>query len=71
EVFRSALLDDAAAIILVHNHPSGDPQPSEADIKITREMVAAGKIIGVKVLDHVIIGATHYSIREGGLVAFN
>ena len=55
EVFRPALEYSAFAVILVHNHPSGVPTPSEADIDITRRIVEAGKILGVSVLDHVVI----------------
>jgi len=55
EVFQYALLHNASSVILVHNHPSGDPEPSEADIVVTKRMVEAGKIMGVEVLDHVII----------------
>ncbi len=77
EVFKVAIMDSAAAIILAHNHPSGDPTPSSEDIKITRQLVQAGKIIGIKVLDHVIIGSPDaglfqpfLSLREAGLVQF-
>ena len=55
EVFRPALEYGAVAVILAHNHPSGSPKPSEADIHITRQIIEAGKIMGIKVLDHVII----------------
>ena len=73
EVFRPALLDGAAAIIAAHNHPSGDPTPSAEDLKITRQLVEAGKILDVKILDHVIIGRGErpfMSLREAGLVSF-
>ena len=78
DVFRLAIMDNAAAVILVHNHPSGDPSPSSEDIKVTRKLVEAGEIMGIKILDHVIIGATHeileknnfLSLREAGLVKF-
>lgn len=56
EVFRSAIVANSAAIILAHNHPSGDPLPSEADIRCTRDLVAAGKVLKIEVLDHVILG---------------
>ena len=56
EVFRPACIAAAAAIILVHNHPSGDPTPSEADIKTTRDLIRAGEIMKIQVLDHVIVG---------------
>jgi DNA repair protein RadC len=73
EVFRPAILANAASIILAHNHPSGDPTPSEADIKITRDLVRAGQLLKIEVLDHVIIGAKtagrqkdYLSLREMG-----
>jgi DNA repair protein RadC len=56
EVFREAIRFSAAAIILVHNHPSGDPSPSPDDVATTRRMVEAGRLVGIEVLDHVIIG---------------
>jgi DNA repair protein RadC len=56
EVFKPAILANAAAIILVHNHPSGDPTPSEADIKVTRDIIRAGQLLKIEVLDHVILG---------------
>jgi DNA repair protein RadC len=73
EVFRPAITYSAARLILVHNHPSGDPTPSAADVAVTRELVAAGKLIGIEVVDHLIMGdksATraqdYYSLREHG-----
>jgi DNA repair protein RadC len=56
EVFKPAIALKAAAIVLVHNHPSGDPSPSEADIKVTRDLIRAGKLLKIDVLDHVILG---------------
>jgi DNA repair protein RadC len=56
EVFRAAIRANAAAIIMVHNHPSGDPTPSEADIKVTRDLIRAGQLLKIEVLDHVILG---------------
>ncbi|HEX5399163.1 MAG TPA: DNA repair protein RadC [Verrucomicrobiae bacterium] len=56
EVFRAAIAANAAAIVLVHNHPSGDPSPSEADIKVTRDLIRAGHLLKIEVVDHVIIG---------------
>lgn len=77
ETFRPAILDSAAAIILAHNHPSGDPTPSAEDLKITKQLIQAGEIMGIKVLDHVIIGSSDLglfqpflSLREVGLIAF-
>ena len=78
EVFRPAVTHAAAAVILAHNHPSGDPSPSPEDLKISRELIQAGKVLGIKVLDHVIVGQTRpgqasyfHSLRESGLVAFH
>ncbi|MGA3162893.1 MAG: DNA repair protein RadC [Verrucomicrobiota bacterium] len=56
EVFRAAIAANAAAVVLAHNHPSGDPTPSEADIKVTRDLIRAGQLLKIDVLDHVIIG---------------
>jgi DNA repair protein RadC len=68
EVFKTALLSSAAAIILLHNHPSGDPTPSREDIEITRRLRETGDIIGVRVLDHIIIGDTFVSFSAQGLI---
>jgi DNA repair protein RadC len=56
EVFRAAITANAAGVVLVHNHPSGDPAPSEADIKTTRDLIRAGQLLKIEVVDHVIIG---------------
>jgi DNA repair protein RadC len=56
EVFRAAIAANASAVVLAHNHPSGDPTPSEADIKVTRDMIRAGQLLKIDVLDHVILG---------------
>ena len=65
EVFKAAMLNNANSIICLHNHPSGDPKPSQEDIGITRRLVEAGEIIGIKVLDHIIIGEQSYlSMKE-------
>lgn len=67
EVFKPAILGSAAALILFHNHPSGDPTPSGEDRKVTRQLVKAGQVIGIPVLDHVIIGDGRYhSFQESG-----
>ena len=67
EVFRVAIVAASAAIVLMHNHPSGDATPSEADIKVTRDMIRAGQLLKIEVLDHVIIGHDrHISLRELG-----
>jgi DNA repair protein RadC len=56
EVFKPAIVLGAAAMVLAHNHPSGDPTPSEADIKVTRDLIRAGQLLKIEVLDHVILG---------------
>ena len=68
EVFRIAIIaGGVSAIILAHNHPSTDPTPSEADIKVTRDLIRAGQILKIEVLDHIIIGGSRYlSLREQG-----
>jgi len=82
EVFRPAISDSASTVVLVHSHPSGDPTPSTEDLKVTRQLIEAGNILGIKVIDHVIIGRVqtatpgdprrppYLSIRESGLCAF-
>lgn len=66
ELFKTALLSSAAAIILIHNHPTGDPTPSMEDIEITRRLREAGDLIAIKVLDHIVIGDSYYSFAERG-----
>jgi DNA repair protein RadC len=67
EVFREAISNSAAAMIVVHNHPSGDPSPSEEDLAITRRLVEAGQLLGIPILDHLIIGAGKFiSLKERG-----
>jgi DNA repair protein RadC len=67
EVFRAAASGGAAAIVLFHNHPSGDPAPSDDDIALTRRMIRAGDLMGISVLDHVIVAENRYaSLRERG-----
>jgi DNA repair protein RadC len=68
ELFKTALLSSAAAVILIHNHPTGDPTPSTEDITITRRLMDAGDMIGIKVLDHIIIGDSYYSFSERGII---
>lgn len=68
EVFQKALLGNAVSIILIHNHPSGDCTPSREDITITKRLVEAGKIVGVEVLDHIIIGQQYCSLKEKGYI---
>jgi len=67
EVFRTAIVASASAIVLMHNHPSGESEPSEADIKVTRDLIRAGQLLRIDVLDHVIVGANrHTSLRTLG-----
>ena len=68
EMFQKALLANAVNIIVLHNHPSGDSTPSREDINVTKRMVEAGKIVGVEVLDHIIIGDNYCSLKEKGYV---
>lgn len=69
EVYREAVALQAAGLILFHNHPSGDPTPSREDIDLTRRLREAGKIMGIEVLDHIILGAARYvSLKERGLL---
>ena len=73
EVFRGAIVAGAASIILAHNHPSGDPTPSREDYAVTRRLIEAGKILGIRVLDHIILGtptatyAGYRSMRDDGV----
>ncbi len=69
EVFKDAIRESAAAVILVHNHPSGDPSPSREDIEITQRLVKSGEIVGIRVLDHVIIGdGSHFSFLDKKMI---
>ena len=69
EVFKRAILNNACGIILGHNHPSGDMNASDEDVKITEKLIEAGDIIGIKVVDHIIIGDNKYrSLREEGKI---
>ncbi|MDB1949625.1 DNA repair protein RadC [Clostridium tertium] len=69
EVFKVAILGNSASIIVAHNHPSGDPTPSKEDITITARLKEAGKIIGIDILDHLIIGEDkHISFKEKGIL---
>jgi DNA repair protein RadC len=82
EVFRAAIQDSSSAIVLAHSHPSGDTMPSAEDLRITRQLIEAGKIVDIKVLDHVVIGRPvepvgdqpgrpgFLSLRESGMVQF-
>jgi DNA repair protein RadC len=69
EVFKDAIIKNAASVVLAHNHPSGDTEPSENDLTITKRLVEAGKILGIEVLDHIIITKTgFFSFKEKGLI---
>ena len=69
EVFRVAIQQAAASIILLHNHPSGDPSPSQEDIAVTEQLIKVGKIMDLPVLDHIIIGDNKFiSLKEQGMV---
>lgn len=69
EVFKTAVKRSAASLILVHNHPSGDPTPSREDIEITRRLISAGQLMGIEVLDHIVIGEKHYtSLKSRNLI---
>ena len=67
EVFKAALLANSAAIMAAHNHPSGDPTPSPEDVDLTRRLAAAGELIGIPLLDHIVIGdGRYFSFKEAG-----
>lgn len=69
ELFRTAVMLGAASVVVGHNHPSGDPTPSGADIQLTRRLVKAGDVLGIEVLDHIVVGDTsHVSLRDQGLM---
>lgn len=70
EVFNPAIKESAASVIFVHNHPSGDPEPSTEDIQITHRLIEAGNIVGIKVLDHIIIGNEKFiSFKDKGIMS--
>lgn len=69
EVFKTAILSNSASIIIGHNHPSGDPTPSEEDINVTYSLKEGGRILGIELLDHIIIGDNEYvSLKEKGII---
>jgi len=69
DVFKEALLEPAAGIILIHNHPSGNPSPSDEDLRITKQLVDAGRLLGIKVYDHIILAGDNYrSLADEGLL---
>jgi DNA repair protein RadC len=75
EVFKPAIVHSAYSFIMVHNHPSGDPSPSEADMRLTRRILEAARILQLQLVDHVIIGApspgrrSYFSFKEGGVIS--
>src|SRR2546430_11370306 len=69
EVFKPAILESAASIILLHNHPSGDPTPSREDLRLTRQLVQAARLMDLRIHDHVVIGRGRYvSLAEKGII---
>jgi DNA repair protein RadC len=69
EIFKEAIIHNAMSVVLAHNHPSGDPEPSEDDLTITKRLAEAGKILGIEVIDHIIIGKINFcSFKEKGLL---
>ncbi len=69
DTFKTAVRESAAAVIFIHNHPSGDTKPSQEDILLTRRLVQAGEVLGIQVLDHIIIGdGDHFSFRDNGMI---
>jgi len=69
EVFKEAITASAASVVLVHNHPSGNPEPSDDDLNLTKRLVQAGNLLGIEVLDHIIIGSQgHYSMKSHNLI---
>ena len=69
EVFRDAIIESAPNIIIVHNHPTGDPTPSPEDVSITQELAAAGKLLGINLMDHLVIGGDRFvSLKERGMM---
>jgi len=68
EIYKAAIRNCAAAIIMVHNHPSGDPSPSQDDIRLTRRLAEAGGLLGIEFLDHIIIGDNYFSFKEAEII---
>jgi DNA repair protein RadC len=69
DTFKAAIRESAAAVVFIHNHPSGDTKPSQEDILLTKRLVQAGEVLGIQVLDHIIIGdGNHFSFRDNGLI---
>ena len=71
EVFRTAIIGSASCVVLIHNHPSGDATPNEADIKVTRDLIRAGQLLKIEVIDHIVMGKPDYkSLRSLGYFAY-
>ena len=68
EVFKVAILSNSASVILFHNHPSGNPEPSQTDLELTRRIIEAGLILGINVMDHVIVGEHVLSMKQNNLI---
>jgi DNA repair protein RadC len=69
EVFQEAIVSRAAALVLFHNHPSGDPEPSSEDVSLTRRLASAGVLMGIEILDHLVLGAGRYvSLKQRGVI---
>lgn len=69
DVFRPAIIGAASSVVFMHNHPSGEPEPSDADMQVTRRFCEAGTLLDIRVIDHVIVGhSRHFSFREAGLI---
>lgn len=68
DVFKSAILQNASNVILLHNHPSGETEPSKDDIEVTHRLEEAGKLLGIEVIDHIVVGSTFYSFLENDLL---
>jgi DNA repair protein RadC len=72
EVYKLAVINNSASVAFLHNHPSGDAEPSKEDIKVTRQLVDAGKVLGIRVLDHVIVGdEAFYSLSDNNVCDFS
>lgn len=70
EIFRLAIIAAASSVVLMHNHPSGEPLPSDSDVKVTRDLIVVGKLVKINVLDHIIVGHDCYcSLRAAGYFA--
>lgn len=70
DTFKAAIRESAAAVIFIHNHPSGDTRPSQEDVLLTKRLIQAGDVLGIQVLDHIIIGdGGHFSFRDNGMIS--